>query len=76
MVTLKDGEPYSLWQPVSLAHRATQARLQLRRQAKFLPGQFPGKSSTSFWQQAGFLSRCAMYAACCQEALHGQATCR
>ena len=47
-MTLKDGEPYSLWQPVSLAHRATQARLQLRRQVKFLPSQFPGKSSTSF----------------------------
>ena len=46
MVTLKDGEPYSLWQPVSLAHRATQARLQLRRQARFLPSQFPGKYFT------------------------------
>ena len=57
MVTLKDGEPYSLWQPVSLAHRATQGRLQLRRQAKFLPSQFPGKGSASFWQQACSLSK-------------------
>ena len=65
MVTLKDGEPYSLWQPVSLAHRATKARLQLRRQAKFLPSQFPGKSSTSFWQQACLIQRKLLRNICC-----------